>query len=184
MPFPRMLSRRRSWFGALLALAGLVFAPAPSRAEPEDRVKATYLYNFTTLVKWPESAFAGPQAPLIVGVVGRDPFEGGLESYLRGQKAGTRALEVRHLRVGDAAALQGCHLLYVSAAERAAEVVRAVRGYPVLVVSDAEDFARKGGTIGFVVRQQKIKLEINRGVAQQARLGIPSDLLGIATIVN
>lgn len=172
----------RHAFCILLAVIWLL--PAQARAESEYDVKAAYLFNFTRLVKWPASAFASPQAPLVIGVVGRDPFNGGLDGTLRGQKAGVRPIEVRHVSAGDAAALQTCHLIYVTAADRFPEVARAVQGHPVLAVGDAENFARNGGIIGFVTRDRKIKLEINNDAARQLRLSIPSDLLGIATIVN
>jgi hypothetical protein len=147
------------------------------RAESEYAVKAAYLFNFTTLVKWPASAFASPQAPLVIGVVG-------LDGTLRGQKAGGRPIEVRHVGAGDGAALQSCHLVYVADSDRAGDVARAVQGRPVLVVGEGDDSARAGGGIGFVMRDRKIKIEINNGAIRLMRLTVSSDLLGIARIVN
>ena len=57
---------------ALLALAGIVFAHSPLRAESEADVKAAYLFNFAKVIEWPASAFAGAKAPIVIGVVGRD----------------------------------------------------------------------------------------------------------------
>ena len=163
----------------------LLWLLAPlARAESEYDVKAAYLFNFTSLVKWPASAFTSPQAPLVIGVVGRDPFSGGLDGALRGQKAGGHPIEVRHVGAGDSGALQRCHLVYVTASERVADVARVVQGRPVLVVGEVENAARSGGVIGFVKREQKIKIEINNEAARQLRLSISSDLLGIAKIVN
>lgn len=163
---------------------GLVTLAAPlAHAESEYAVKAAYLNNFAKMVKWPSSAFANSQAPLVIGVVGRDPF-GGLDSVLRGQMAGNRNIEVRRVSSSDAAGLQACHLVYVSAAERVANVARAVQGRPVLVVAETEDAARDGGIIGFVMQERKLKLEINNDAARQVRISIPSDILEMARIVK
>ena len=153
-------------------------------AESEYDVKATYIFNFARLVKWPASAYSGPTAPMIIGVVGRDPVGGGLGSALRGQKAGGRDIEVRSVSASDTDALQSCHLIYVGASQRVGDIARALQGRPVLIVGESEDFASAGGIIGFVKREQKIKLEINNDAARRLQLKIPSDLLGMAKIVN
>ena len=160
-------------------LIGLITLAAPlARAESEYAVKAAYLNNFAKMVKWPSSAFANAQAPLVIGVVGRDPF-GGLDGILRGQMAGNRSIEVRRVSVGDADGLQSCHLIFVSSSEAVANVGRAVHGYPVLVVAETPDSARDGGIIGFVTEDRKLILEINNDAARQVRLNIPSDLLNL-----
>ena len=176
--------KRRRWLGALIALSLVLFPCEVLRAEAEYTVKAAYLYNFITLVKWPAAAFPSSESPVVVGVVGRDPFSGGLGALLKGQKAGARSIVVKQVRAGDFSALRSCNVIFVAATESTAEVIPAIKGLPVLVVGEAEDFAKNGGMIGFVVKNKKIKLEMNRDAAREARLTIPSDLLAIATIVN
>lgn len=168
----------------LVTLLSLWFLATPLRSEPESAVKAAYLYNFAILVKWPETAFAKPDSPMIIGVVGRDPFSGGLGSILAGRSVGAHPLVVRNVPVGNADALRACKIVFVTVSESVKEVTSAVKGLPVLIVGEDEDFALHGGIIGFVVRNQKIKLEINAQAARQAHLSIPSDLLGIAKIVD
>ena len=66
---PRFRGKAR----ALLALlAGLWFTPAPaqSAAFDEYHVKAVFLFNFTLFTQWPASAFAAPDTPLVIGVLG------------------------------------------------------------------------------------------------------------------
>src|SRR5262249_24763694 len=41
---------------------------------PEYVLKAGFLYNFAKYVEWPPDAFATPDAPISIGVVGTDPF--------------------------------------------------------------------------------------------------------------
>jgi hypothetical protein len=175
--------RRRTWLGLLLGSVCLAGPAATVRAESEFAVKAAYLYNFAGLIKWPSSAFDSADSPFVIGIVGHDPF-GGLDNVLRGRKVGSRPVQVRQVYPGDAPALRACNILFVSGPAGASDVMSAVRGLPVLVVGEAEDFARRGGTVGFVLKNQKVKLEINRDAARRAQLSIPSDLLAISQVVE
>jgi hypothetical protein len=170
--------------GAILALVWL-FAPS-LRAESEYDVKAAFLFKFTKFVEWPANAFSGPEAPFVIGIVGYDPFEGGLDRLIEGNTTGNRRLEVRHISAGDAAALRGCQMIFVSASEqrRLPAILSALQGRPVLVVGESEGFASAGGMFGFALRESHLGIEINSGAARQARLKISSQLLNLAKLVN
>ena len=169
---------------AVLAL-GWLCAPF-ARAESEYDVKATYLFKFTKFVEWPATAFTGPDAPFVIGIVGRDPFNGGLDRLIEGNTTGTRHLEVRHLNANDSAGLRGCQMVFVSASEqrRLSNILSALQGRPVLVVGESEGFAGAGGMLGFAVRESRIGIEINSAAARQARLKISSQLLNLARVVD
>src|SRR5437762_8045378 len=58
---------------AISALFALVWLFTPSaRAESEYDVKAAFLFKFTKFVEWPDAAFAGPDSPFVIGIVGHD----------------------------------------------------------------------------------------------------------------
>jgi hypothetical protein len=79
-------------------LVGLSAQGTPTHAQtPNDleyRVKSAYLLNFTRYVEWPASAFAGPDAPLTICVLGRDPFGGVLDETIRNRRTSGRPLQV------------------------------------------------------------------------------------------
>jgi hypothetical protein len=162
-----------------------LFAPL-LRAESEYDVKAAYLFKFTKFVEWPATAFAGPDAPFVIGIVGRDPFSGGLERLINGTTTGDHKIEVSHLNVNEPAELRGCQMIFVSASEhrRLANILSALQGRPVLVVGESEGFASAGGMIGFALRESRVGIEINSAAAHQARLKISSQLLNLAKLVN
>ena len=58
----------------------LVFWEAPAFAQvakaPEYSLKAAYVYNFTQFIEWPGDSFASADAPIVIGVLGEDPFGG------------------------------------------------------------------------------------------------------------
>ena len=136
-----------------------------ARAESEATVKAAYLLNFAKLVDWPASAFAGPG--FVIGVVGRDAV--GDELARAGASANGRKIEVRRVAAGDAGALAGCHLIFVPGSGGEG-VIAAVQGRAVLVVGDAENFARRGGALGFVKEGGTVKFEANpKAAARNSR---------------
>ena len=169
-----------------VASALLLLFASPSRAESEYDVKAAYLFKFTKFVEWPSAAFASAEAPFVIGIVGHDPFAGGLDRLIEGNTTGARRLEVRHVSASDGNALRGCQMIFVSTSEqrRLGSILTALQGRPVLVVGESEGFASAGGMLGFALRENRVGIEVNSNAARQARLKISSQLLNIAKIVN
>src|SRR2546421_6062282 len=73
-----MLRRLRILIVALsVSLSGTpeVFAQTPdSRDSSEYLIKAGFIYNFAKFVEWPSAAFAQPDSPIVIGILGTDPF--------------------------------------------------------------------------------------------------------------
>jgi hypothetical protein len=150
----------------------------------EYQVKALFLFNFTRFVEWPKSAFPEPRSPLIIGVLGKDPFGSNLDDVVRGEAKDGRPLLVRRFRrveeVGD------CHILFVSTSEadRLPQTFEALKGRSILTVSDDADFARRGGMIHLMNNQNHIQLRINLAAAEAAGLTLSSNLLRPAEVVR
>ena len=90
---------RRLRAGLMVLLAALVAGPVARAQESqlELAVKATYLYKFAPFVEWPASAFDSPTAPLVLCVVGDDPFGDLLDRAVSGQHAGKHPIALRRL---------------------------------------------------------------------------------------
>jgi hypothetical protein len=168
--------------GVLLP-AGL---PTSARGEPPVReyaVKAAFLYNFAKFVEWPADAFADPASPLVLCVIGEDPF-GDAFKPLKGKTVNGRPLAIRH-----AATLDGvgqCHLLFISSSEKPflPGILSATKGSNVLTVGDMEDFGRAGGFVTLVNEENRVGIEVNLEAVQRTRLKISSKLLSLAKIVK
>ncbi|HEY7641001.1 MAG TPA: YfiR family protein [Steroidobacteraceae bacterium] len=168
---------------ALLALAAAV--PGRAQAPPtEYEVKAVFLFNFSQFVDWPAASFADDRSPLVIGVLGSDPFGATLDEIVRGETVNGRALEVR--RFPSVEQLATCHILFIDRSQDAQleAILTALQGRSVLTVGDFAGFAQRGGMIRFVTVGNKIRLRINLGAAQQAKLAISSKLLRPAEIVE
>lgn len=164
---------------ALFCLTGGARSAAPTAVSEYD-VKAAFLFQFTRFVQWPAESFSAPDAPLLICVLGRNPFGSSLHDISRGETADSHDLVVRsHDRVED---LDECHIVFVGGtdAATAAKALEHLAGKRVLTVSDTADFAQRGGVIGFVNVDGKLRLQVNRGAAEASQLRISAKLLRLA----
>jgi hypothetical protein len=178
-----ILTLRRA---AAVVVVLLALAAAPSRAQApptEYQVKAVFLFNFSQFVDWPAAAFADGTSPLVIGVLGDDPFGAMLDEIVRGETVNGRPLVVRRYQSVDQ--VDTCHILFIgrSQDQHLDQVVAALKDRNVLTVGDFEGFTRHGGMIRFVTVGNKIRLRVNLAAAQQANLTISSKLLRPAQIV-
>ena len=163
----------------LLALFVLI-SPASAEVPREYQVKAAFLYNFAKFVHWPQSRFAGPESPLVIGVLRSNPFGAELEKAVSGRQINGRSVVVR-LVTGSAAARQ-THLLFVGSEEDAnfADLQPTLVGQAVLTVGESTSFARQGGIITFTPQDGTVRFAINRQTADQAGLKISAQLQKLA----
>jgi hypothetical protein len=159
-------------------------ADAAAPQSPEYLIKAAYLYNFAMFVDWPADALGASGAPIVIGVVGADPFGWALDRMVQDKRINNRPIVVERLKVGDD--VKRCHILFVSPAEsaRVGDLVQRVGRQAILIVGDESVTVDKGGTIAFTVKNDKVGFEINLAAARRARLTISSKLLNLAQAVR
>ena len=180
----RTRQRRRgaSLLLALIAVATASRPAAPQSAPPEYEVKAAFLYNFTKFVEWPPEALAAGD-PVVVAVVGEDPFGRALERVFQGKTVQEHPVVIRRFEHLDD--VQRCHVLFVAAPEsgRTAAILKLLGAQPVLTVGDGDDFVRRGGIIAFGMEGNKVRFQINLDAAERVGLKISSQLAKLATQV-
>lgn len=149
----------------------------------EYQIKAVFLYNFAHFTEWPASALDDANSPLVIGVLGDDPFSGSLDELVRGEKVNRHPLIVQRYR--QAEDIKVCHVLFVSRSEmkHLERVLSTLKSRSVLTVGEADGFAKRGGMIRFVTENNKIRFRINVEAARAANLTISSKLLRAAEIV-
>jgi hypothetical protein len=182
--FPRTLRTRSCLLALLLGLIGLLAGFSSNSTFTEAQVKSLFLLNFTKYVDWPATAFAGPDAPLVIGIYGQNNFGEDLEKTVADKSANGHRLVIRQLRASDD--LTQCHILFLSGLEpkKLVEILAKVKAAPVLTVGETEPFLELGGMINFMKKDGKIRLEINPATAQEAQLQISSKLLSVADTVK
>jgi YfiR/HmsC-like len=184
--------RSRARLRALVAgLALLESGPAASAAvagyEPTElEVKAAFLYHFAQLVTWPDAADAASTSPIVIAVLGPDPFGDRLEGTIGDENVRGRPIKIN--RVEKPADLSTApHILFIGSND-ASEVARdlaAVSKSPVLTVGVVKGFATQGGMIEFrLTPDSRVAFDINVGAVEAAGLKMSSQLLKIARIVE
>lgn len=165
-------------------VAMLLAAGAPAQEVEEYQVKAAFLYNFAKFVEWPSHAFKTPQDPIVVCVLGHNPFGNALEDVMRGKTIEGRAFSFR--QVDGAEEAGGCQILFISSSEAKhfQALYRNLNPAGILTVGEAQGFASAGGVINFKLDGGHVHFEINVGAAEQAKLQISSKLLNLAQIVK
>jgi len=153
----------------------------------EYLIKAGFIYNFAKFVEWPTTAFAQPDSPIVIGILGIDPFGPLIDRIVENKKIGARGFVVKRLKWGgDLKDLKECKILFVGASERAHidELMQIVKTLPILTVGETPGFAERGGVIRFVLEDNRVRFEINVDAAHEADLTISSRLLTLARIIQ
>jgi hypothetical protein len=170
----------------IVLLIVFVFCAPRARSETfkEYELKAAFLYNFAQFVEWPPEAFPTPETPLVIGVLGVDPFGRSLDALVNNEVVKNRRLVVQRYRRPEEIGL--CHILFISSseAERFEQILAILKGKPILTVGDSSSFAFHGGVIRLLTDKNKIRLRINMAAAKAANLIISSKLLRAADIVS
>jgi hypothetical protein len=162
----------------LLATSGGALRSAPVTSE--YRIKAVFLYNFVQFTDWPSTAFADASAPIVIGILGDDPFGAALDETVAGEIIHDRKLAVRRSRKLDE--LKDVQLLFVSTSEEkhVDDIVAALQSKPVLLVGESEGFAMRGGIIRFFLADHKVRFAINAAAAKRRGLRLSAQLLKLA----
>lgn len=184
MALLRAATSRGFWSAAAsLALLGVQPAAAQTVRASASEVQAVFLFHFAQFVDWPAEAFPDPQAPLVIGILGKDPFGRVLDETVRGETVRGRTFRIdRYRRLEE---VKDCHILFISRSEtkRLNEILAAFKEKPILTVSNADDFDRPGGMIRFILDESRIRLSVDLEAAEAAQLTFSSKLLRSAEIV-
>lgn len=166
----------------LCAATFFVAASSLAAPVPEYQVKAAFLFNSAQFVSWPSSQPA--DVPLVIGILGDDPFGSYLDETVRGEKVNNHSLIIQHFRRGTEP--RNCNILFISRSEgnRAAQVISNLKGRSVLTVSDIEGFSGLGGMIELFAEKNKIRMRINLEAVRAANLKISSKLLRVAEVAH
>lgn len=178
----------RGPLAALLLLASLA-GTAPARAQDADtlaaqrRIEAAYLFKFGGYISWPDSAFASPDSPVVIGVVGADDMADELQQMAAGRTVNGRAVTVRHLHGGDA--LNGVQILFVAAGAPGGDAfIGAAHGRSTLAVTEGGDGLEHGADMTFVLVDNRVRFDVSLDTVQQSGLRLSALLLSVAHSVS
>ena len=163
----------------LCVVCVLAAQPADARAPAlETSIKATYLYKFAPFVTWPES---DPAKPFTICIVGADPFGAVLDQAVAGQVYAQRPLQLA--RIETVNRQSGCDIAYLggSRAQPVEAALEALRGAPVLTVTDG---SAPDGIIAFRLDAGHVRFRVDEEAAADSGLTISSKLLSLALSIR
>jgi hypothetical protein len=148
----------------------------------EYDLKAAFLYNVAKYTDWPASAFVKPNDPIIIGVLGNDPFGETLDRIVRDRIINGHPLRVR--RASGVAELKGAHLVFISPSEtsQVAQHCAAIEKFHALTIGDTAESA-PFTTVNFAFDNGKIVFSVDLDRASDAGVNISSNLLRLAKLV-
>jgi len=179
------LARRLFAAGLLVGIGHLPACGfAANAALLEYKVKAGYLFNFAKFIEWPTQSLPSPNSPFVIGVLDKSDAFALLQSLLEGKVIDGRPLEVRKVEADTLRS--GLHILLVTrSAEQSAESIRAALGESAtLVVGETDNFAERGGMLGFVREKEVIRINLNLEQTTAVGLKVSSKLAAVATVVR
>lgn len=143
-------------------------------------IEAAYLMKFPDFVEWPAEPATEPPTLCIAG---RDPIAALIEAASSSSAADARPTALR--RLGPGAPLAGCQILFIDSGEAspAPDGAHLAPPAPMLTVTNQAAEGRKG-IINFVIRDNRVRFEIDDAAAARRGLTISSKLLSLAISVK
>jgi hypothetical protein len=180
MAFLRL--KRVAAFTAFLAVLTAPLPAATTAPPNEYALKSVFLYNFCHFIEWPASAFSSPNDPLIIGIVGDDPFGSLLKEAVEGETYHGRPIQIEHYR--GPKDIKHCHLLFVGRSEagRVDAILGAVASKSAVTVGETEQFLERGGMIALTAERNRVRLSVNTSALRAGNLDVSSKLLRVADI--
>ncbi len=158
----------------------------------EYQIKAAFLYNFIQFVDWPKEKAADSNTPIIIGILGKDPFGTILDS-IKNKKIKGKSVVIRRVKTLEELEkseesndkineLKQCHVLFICSSENKnlRQIIDLIKTDNILTVGEADNFLENGGIINFMLEEKKVRFEINLDAANTSNLKISSQLLRLA----
>lgn len=167
----------------LLIAAAIPCARAHAEESLEYKVKAGCLFKFLQFVEWPPDSFREKESPVVVGILGDDPFKGIIDKAMQDRNVEGRKIVVRRYR--DSKSAREAHVLFLNLrGDALVEAVKSLEGAPTLTVGEASSFIESGGMIRFVTREEKLSFDISVDSGKSAGLKFSAQLLRLAHVVE
>ncbi len=159
--------------------------PAYSQRSSEFAVKAAYLTKFVAFIEWPKAVFRDPKSPIVICILGEDPFGASIDRAAASTGPAGRALMVRRMAIADTAEiakLAQCQMLYIGDPFIGFDAVASLKDLPVVTVTDSG--IRPRGVISFITEENHVRFDIDDAAAERTGIRISSKLLELAHAVT
>lgn len=143
----------------------------------EYQLKAVFLYNFSNFVVWPPNTFTNEEEPFKICILGKDPFGIILDVTVESKKLESHPIVITRVeKINDT---KICHILFINRLEpaRLKELFAFTKNYPILTVSDSEDFITQGGMIELSISNNQMLIRLNPDAIEWVGLNATAKLM-------
>jgi hypothetical protein len=165
----------------VLAFSSLSFQ-IQQNFDPNAKVKAVFLYNFTRYFEWPEKMKSGN---FIINVVGANSsLSGELNKMSASKQVGNQKLEIKNSTTLDPSIQPHIVFLLNESSDILKEISAKYKGKGTLIVTEKSGLAKMGSAINFVAIDSKLKFEYSKANAVKAGLKTSDELKSLAIAVD
>jgi hypothetical protein len=146
----------------------------------QSAFKAAFLYHFTEYIDWGNARME----TFNFAVLDKTPVTSQMRIIANEKKIKNKTIAIKEYSTLDA--VEQCHILYVSesCAIPIETILAKFSGKPVLIVTEREGYGKKGAHINFLVSENRLRFEINTKSFSSSGIGVSSQLLQHAVIVE
>ena len=184
------ITGQSSLLQALALSLFLLTTHAQAEKFSEDQIKAVFLFNFATFIRWPDDAFIATDTPFhFCALTDQTPIIQSLIQVISGESHQGRKLVFKLIKPLDDLNMDDvstCQILFFhpQELEQFSLLVQALSQFRILTVSDAENFIEKGGMVALIHTDHRLRPMIHNKRLQQSGLKASSKLLQLAKIVE
>lgn len=171
-------------YTCLLLFCSIFPSALQSQTPAEYQVKAAFIYNFTQFIDWPPNSFTSTNDPIIITIIGDNPFDDFLNIIVADEQVKGRPIQVRY--INSIEELGQSHILYVGeySKSKMKELNELCKSRNILSIGEEESFIKAGGIIRFITVNNRVNFQINASEAKEAGFKISSKVLRLAEIVE
>lgn len=164
-----------------LAFSSLSFQQQPN-FDPNAKVKAVFIYNFTRYFEWPVKMKTGN---FIIQVIGSNTsLNQELNKMASTKQVGNQKLEIKNSAALDPSIKPHIIFLLSDASDLLKDAISKYKGKGALIVTEKNGLAKSGSAINFVVADNKQRFEYSKNNAVKAGLKTSDELKNLAIAVD
>lgn len=140
-------------------------------------LQSVFIYSFTRYVIWPDTHNQGDFEILVLGEA---PIVEELKKMAAAKKVGERTIRITQINTPDE--IKKCNILFVPASQSPlfTDVVLKVNTQPILIITEEPGMGTKGSDINFIIKDGKLRFELNQAAVAKQNLKIANELSRLA----
>ena len=175
---------KKTKYGFKLLILAFLMCHFPSKAQDQKdnyKLYAGLLYHFTKNIEWPSDK---QQGSFVIGVYGNLELLEATQNIMKNRVVHGQKIIVKQLSSKDD--LSQCHIVFVERdfSHKFSQIQSQMKAGNILLITEGYNLAKKGASINFVIKGEKLKFEMNKSVIDGAGLKVSNDLVRLSILVG